>query len=217
MTKAAPFERGKRLNTPASVFKETYNYYLKQISGLDLNLLAEKLGVKINGEEAMVDLLDKTYKVSGKGIIGSDGKRPSFDICIILSKYFLLCPEVPSDKKDWVAYRDFKDSGPLLNFYANDIEKPIAQTFSGKGDILRSAGKKLGGVIPELDLSYDFFMQFKVLPKIPVLLLFNDADTDFPATCSVLFQRNAETHLDAECLAMVGALLYNCLKRADKP
>jgi hypothetical protein len=50
------------------------------------------------------------------------------------------------------------------------------------------------------------------------LILFNDADEEFPAQCMVLFERRAENYLDMECLAMVGMLLFEQLKRAaDKP
>ena len=54
-------------------------------------------------------------------------------------------------------------------------------------------------------------MKFDVLPRIPLLLLFNDADEDFPAHCSVLFEKRADTFLDAECLAIAGRLLFNKL------
>jgi hypothetical protein len=61
-------------------------------------------------------------------------------------------------------------------------------------------------------------MQFNALPEIPVLMLFNDADEEFPAQCAVLFERCAEKYLDIECLAMVGMLLFEYLKQAaDKP
>jgi hypothetical protein len=61
-------------------------------------------------------------------------------------------------------------------------------------------------------------MQFTALPKIPVLMLFNDADEEFHAQCAVLFERRAENYLDMECLAMVGMLRFEYLKpTADKP
>ena len=47
---------------------------------------------------------------------------------------------------------------------------------------------------------------------MPVLLLFNDTDEEFAAQSTVLFERRAEKYLDAECLAMVGMLLYEYLK-----
>jgi len=45
-------------------------------------------------------------------------------------------------------------------------------------------------------------------------MLFNDADDEFSATCSVLFEQRAENYLDPECLAMVGRRLCTNLKNA---
>jgi hypothetical protein len=59
-------------------------------------------------------------------------------------------------------------------------------------------------------------MQFFALPKVPVLMLFNDADEEFAARCAVLFERRAEKYLDMECLAMVGMLLFERLKMAAR-
>ncbi len=203
----------KKMTQTSSVFEKTYTYYLEQISQRNLKALEDKLGIQVLDNEAVIKVFSQSYRVSGKGIIGPSEKRPSFDICIILSKYILLCPDFPTHKKGWVSYRDFKDSGPLLKFYANDVERPIAHQFSGKINALKNAAKALGGYPPQLELSYDVSMQFDILPKIPLLLLFNDMDKNFSSACSVLFQNDADKFLDAECLAMVGVLLNNCLKK----
>jgi hypothetical protein len=42
--------------------------------------------------------------------------------------------------------------------------------------------------------------------------LFNDKDDEFPAQCSVLFEKRAENYLDMECLAMLGMLFCEYLK-----
>jgi len=65
-------------------------------------------------------------------------------------------------------------------------------------------------------VSYDLSMQFNALPKIPLVMLFNDADDEFSATCSVLFEGRAENYLDPECLAMVGRYLFTSLKKAQQ-
>ena len=59
-------------------------------------------------------------------------------------------------------------------------------------------------------------MQFAALPKVPLLLLFNDADDSFGAQCSVLFHRSADQYLDGECLAMLGRLLFTSLDKAAR-
>ena len=51
---------------------------------------------------------------------------------------------------------------------------------------------------------------------MPLLLLFNDADEDFPPACSVLFERRAEHYLDKECLAMLGMMLADCIRKIGK-
>ncbi len=78
-----------------------------------------------------------------------------------------------------------------------------------------SAGKKPAldtGYRPSLSANYDFVVQFDALPMIPIILLFNNADEEFPATCSILFESQAEKYLDCECLAMLGRQLVNHLK-----
>lgn len=75
----------------------------------------------------------------------------------------------------------------------------------------------LGGYQPLIKLSYELSVQFNPLPKVPLLLLYNDADDEFPANCSILFERRAEKYLDAECLAILGMLLSVYLrKRIEK-
>ncbi|MCP4666106.1 MAG: DUF3786 domain-containing protein, partial [Deltaproteobacteria bacterium] len=78
---------------------------------------------------------------------------------------------------------------------------------------LAEASNALGGRPPDMDLSYELSVQFDPLPRVPLLMLFNDQDEEFPATCSVLFERRAEKYLDAECLAMLGRLLFTSLTK----
>jgi hypothetical protein len=64
---------------------------------------------------------------------------------------------------------------------------------------------------PGLDLSCEVTARFKALPRVPLLLLSKEQDEDFPAKCSLLFQRQAEKFLDLECLAICGWLLADSL------
>ena len=50
-------------------------------------------------------------------------------------------------------------------------------------------------------------MKFQALPRIVLLLLFNDGDEEFPAKCTVLFERHAEHYRDPESLAMTSTWL----------
>ena len=201
------------MNDEESVFEKTYRYYLEQIGDVDMNAVAWNLDATVEKDGLIIPLFGEELFASANGIQDAGGNRPSIDICVILSKYILICPkELPVDK-EWVSYRDFRDAGPLINYFSNDVEQAIGKRFAGKLDALQKAGEAIGGYTPELDVSNDVGMQFDALPRIPMTLLFNDADDEFEATCSVLFQRRTEQHLDAECIAMLGWQLAYRLKK----
>jgi hypothetical protein len=197
-----------------TIYEMTYRNYLAQIEGLDLASVEEKLGCEVERNEVLIPLFDKPHRVSEKGILDPSGKQPSFDQCVILCKYLLLCPDVPPKDHEWVSYRGLKDSGPLTKYFSNDVERAIADYFKGTINRLAEASKALGGYPPAVDASYDLSAQFDGLPRVPLVLLYNDADEEFPAKCAVLFKNRAEDYLDAECLAMLGRLLFTYLKEA---
>ena len=193
--------------TESSIFKKTLEDYLKQIEEIDLKPLATRLGAGIEGENLIVSLFDKSYLISNNGIIGPTGNQAPFDVCVILSKYILMCPPDFPRGKGWVSYRDFKDTGPLTTYFPDNVERPIAMHFSGELDSLKAASRALGGFPPASAPAYDLVMQFNALPRIALLLLFNDADAEFSAQCSVLFQKIADQFLDPECMAMLARIL----------
>jgi len=59
-------------------------------------------------------------------------------------------------------------------------------------------------------------MQLDALPRISLLLLYNDCDEEFPAQCTVLFQKHAEFYLDPESLVMTSAGLAKQLAQTIK-
>ena len=190
----------------ANIFNTHYEDYCRQIAELDFSSIKDTLGIEFQGKEALIPFLGEDYIVSNKGITDESGSRPNYMVCVILSKYLLLCPAAPVVSKEWTALKDFRKLSQFtnLNVFTSDTEKPIVKRFSSQLEALSEASQKLGGKPCDLDLSYDFSMEFKLLPQIEILLLFNDRDDEFSATCSVLFQRQAEHYLDPESLIMTG-------------
>ncbi len=202
----------------SSVFEETYNNYLAQIAELDFKKIADQLGAEMAGDELVIPFFGKPHRISAAGITAPSGSRPNFSVCVVLFKYLLLCPDHDPIENDWVSFKDFKDSAPFSGAFVNYTEAPLAKYFSGRLKDLEAACRGIHGHPPVAKFSYDLCMQFKALPKIPILMLFNDADDEFSAHCMVLFERRAENYLDMECLAMVGMLLFEYLKPAvDNP
>jgi hypothetical protein len=204
---------GVSVQKEETVFERTYRYYLHQLKAVSFKSVAPKLGAKLEGDALKIALFGRDFEVSTERIIGPSGEKPAYDICVILSKYILRCPDKPQQDNDWVSFRNFKDAGPLVNYFSHDVEHAAATFFSEKIAELHQASSRLGGYPPALDVRYDFAVQFDALPMIPVVLLYNDRDEEFPASCSLLFERRTETYLDAESIAMLGRQLVSRLKK----
>jgi hypothetical protein len=194
------------------IYEQTYADYLCRIAELDFQFLADKLGIQLDAQDAIIPFFDRTYRISGKGIVDPSGGQPHLSVSVILCKYLLMCPMIEPLGGNWMSYKDFKDAAPLIQAFYNTVTQPIAETFSSRLAELETAGKKIGGYPPAVEYPYDLAMQFDALPKVPMLLLFNDKDDEFPAQCSILFEKRAEKFLDMECLAMVGMHFFEYLK-----
>jgi len=142
------------------IFKKTYENYLKQIEKIDFNSIKKNLKVEVEKNKIIIPLFGKPYTVSAAGISDSTGKQPMLDICVILCKYILLCPKIPPTGTEWVSFRDLKDSGPLTNYFVNDVERAITTFFKSRLGDMKNACRILKGYSPDIEVSYDLSMQF---------------------------------------------------------
>jgi len=198
----------------ASAFKKNYEIYLSRIGTVDLPSVAPILGLVPAGDRFRIDFLGQPYFVSRTGMQDESGETPDYITCVILAKYLILCPDRVVLDESWCAFRDFKKKSHFLNvnYFASDTENVIVDTFAGKIDTLERFCAQLGGEKKNDGFSYDLVAQFTALPRISLLLLFNEGDDDFAAYGTVLFQKQAEHYLDPESLAMTSAHLAQQLK-----
>jgi hypothetical protein len=194
------------------VFETHLNDYLRQVARLDVSAFVEKLGGCVRDKTVSIPFWGKEYRVGNNEILDPAGKQADYGVSVLLCKYLLLCPEGEPVSDQWRSFKDFKSAAPLISYFSANVEGAISTHFSGRTKALSKAVNALDGRPPAMDLSYDISACFHALPKVPLLLLFNDADGEFGANCSVLFEKRAEDYLDMECLAIVGALFAQRLK-----
>jgi hypothetical protein len=194
-----------------SVYNQTYQYYLEQLKVMRFAGKQDLLGITVADDVVMVPYFGQPIRLTADGLVDASGNRPDFADCVVVCRYLIMGPTVEAQQREWVAYRDFPDAGPLTVFWSDTVEGAIAKTFSGHVDRLRRASERLGGMPTEMDIACDLCRRFAPLPKVPLLLIFNDADDDFPAAASLLFEKRASTYLDAESQAILGHALVNRL------
>ena len=201
----------------APVFDQIIADYLQQVAALDDGArLSGTLGIEATQNGFTVPLFNQIISVTPDGIFNENNKPPSHAASVLACRYLLLCPDTPQTDHTLVTYKDFKDAAPYVGGFKNTVEIPIARTFSGRLDSLEAACLALGGRPFDTDVSCHLAYEFQALPRVPVVLIFHDADEDFPAQCTVLLRKSAAGYLDMECLAMIGGILAHRLQNGSE-
>ncbi|BBO78572.1 hypothetical protein DSCW_59890 [Desulfosarcina widdelii] len=94
----------------APVFDEIYKNYLTEVSAIDLSLAGKRLGIQIDGDTAIIPFYGIPHRVSSKGVLDAEGRRPIHAVSVILCKYLLLCPkQEPPAANEWLRYPTTSD------------------------------------------------------------------------------------------------------------
>jgi hypothetical protein len=108
----------------------------------------------------------------------------------------------------WKAFDQIPNTVSKVKSMKSHVENVLQERFQGKLDELKRACEAIGGRIPtETELpsgegACDLAMVFHPLPRIPVLLLFWDAEPEegFEAKAKLLFDETIVEHLDIESI-----------------
>jgi len=198
----------------SKIFDKKYADLLPQIKTIDLSKKAEILGIYKQDQLFIFNFFNQQITFNGHNFINIKGHEVSFAVKVVLCNYVLMCPENvfhPSDRL--VTFREFSNAGPLFSRFTENTGKIITTTFSEKMDKLKSRCQNLGGTIVET-ASYDLSVNFRALPKISIILNFNDTDELMPASAGFLFHDNAKTYLDLESLTIICTYLTGLLIQA---
>jgi hypothetical protein len=205
------------MTSKALIFEKIYQDYLARVAGLDLTGKQDLLGIRVEAQAVTIPFFNDAFTVTPRNIMNQKGRRPPHSVCVILCQYLLMSPDRPEDDRRLVTYRDFKDAAPYVQGFENTARKPVSRAFAGRLAELEAGCRHLGGTPCDIGILCDLSYVFEALPKVRIYLVFNDADEDFPADCSLLFEKQAARHLDMECLAMIGMVLAERLAGKDNP
>jgi hypothetical protein len=181
-------------------FDKKYEDCLSKIKHTDFSKKADILGAHIKEEYLILDFFNRQIIYSEDGFKDANGEEITYAVKLVLCKYLSMCPDNISESSGkLVTFRELAASGPLFSSFTANTNKIIETAFSGNLEALKSRCLALGG-LPTGMPSYDLSMQFKVFPRISVIINFNDEDDLMPAKAVFLYHDNADIYLDVECL-----------------
>ena len=196
---------GTVLTVPAEYWEELKTRDIDQLCRLGMASLhqPQKLLLPVFNRAILVDIDDSCLKEQ------VDGRWQPVDyplLELVIQVYLLSVTETPL-AGERVSVHDLKDAhffqGPHTLKTATVLER-FGRNLSG----FTAAAESLGGT--SLELADAAFM-FLPLPKIPVYYLLWEADEEFEANITVLFDRSIERHLTADAIWGVVQLVSDML------
>lgn len=192
-------------------YEQNYLGLLAGLAGRDLAENGPGLGFKVEKGGLTIDFLGRSYLITNQGVEPLDGRPVDVNNRSLLIHYALsegrarpLESFLPLNRL----------TGPMAGRKELDkrlMVKPLLEFFGNDYDKFSRAAKKLGGEERGLDESGGRVWRFQVLPKIPVKVVFQEADEEFPADLEILFDHTALDFMGFECLAFLSASFSKAL------
>lgn len=180
---------------------------LAQLSDTDLYRRARVLDADLSGRTLLIPFFGRRHRVSAAGVTDATGHAPTPAVANLLLDYVLQCPVMVPEAGAWITFREFSGAGPLMGYFVGNTNKLIESHFAGDAGALEACCSSLGGKVVQGLPGVDLCMEIPVLPRLSIRMAFNDRDEDFPAQCSLLFQKSAETYLPMKSMAVAGTWL----------
>jgi hypothetical protein len=114
--------------------------------------------------------------------------------------------DTPESEGRMVSFRELSGGGPMFNRFASNTNKIIENSFAGHLDRLEARCRALDGTKRD-DPAFDLSFRFQALPRIPVILNFNDREDGMPASAVFLYPETAAHLLDLKCLSTIATFL----------
>ncbi|MDY6904506.1 MAG: DUF3786 domain-containing protein [Thermodesulfobacteriota bacterium] len=114
----------------------------------------------------------------------------------------------------WKGLKEFPNTVSKIKSMKTHVEDPLKDAFSGRIQQLRGAAETLGARDMTLEFgSADAALCFQALPKVPVMLMFWDAEPEdgFEAEARLLFDETITDHLDIESIMFLSERLKDLL------
>jgi predicted RNase H-like HicB family nuclease len=119
----------------------------------------------------------------------------------ILIYNYLASPGEEPNRGTWISFQSLPNSVSKTKTLER-LQQHLAEAFAGRLAVLQERALALGGQPTRAGEDADLTLVFRPLPRVPILLLYWEAepDEDFPAQARCLFDASVLAYLDLESL-----------------
>jgi hypothetical protein len=159
-----------------------------------------------------IDFLGRKYRLNREGVQPVDGKTADVNVLSVLA-YYALSPSRAEPLYDFALLNNFTGglvSGGLKPGEDSDwMVAPLLRA-CGDHDKFRRTAHDMGMIYEGSRAAGEHAWQYRLLPKIPVVIKYFEADDEFPCAVKIYYDKTVPEFLEFEPLAV----LTNCFAAA---
>ncbi len=170
---------------------------------------AKRLGLLQTDSGFTLLFFNTTFALTEDGKLPDQITKEPMSIKEIIADYLTRHHDTPEPLQSnitYISFREFTDASPLFARFVANTSKTIESHFSGHLESLEKKCLQLGGIGQPED-NWDLRFKFLALPKIPIILNYNDRDDLLPGSASFLFPDTAINYLDIKHLMGIATYL----------
>lgn len=172
----------------------------------DISRLPDRIGGELaegpDGPRLRLPYFRDTVLLGGREIVREDGAPLDRWEQVFLLNHMAQGGSAPPAGR-WQSFQEFPNTVSKVQSMRSHVEAPLAKRFAGAVPELERRAREIGGVPAGADApSADLAVRLQPLPRVPVLLLFWDADPEegTDGQARLLFDETAPGHLDIESI-----------------
>jgi hypothetical protein len=192
-----------------------------KMQGLDFSDLAPRLGVNWYAEEPdflSFSFLNRPVRLGEAGVFVDEGQPADPRDQILLYNYVAIgcAGQARKPNNTWLGMESLPNSISKIRTLATYCEERLAERFSTRLPQFATCCTQIGGQ-PATKQSADAAFKVSVLPCVPLLILFWEAEPDdgFAAKVKVLFDQHVLDFLDLESLVFAAERTADRLLELD--
>ncbi|KKK81044.1 hypothetical protein LCGC14_2817430 [marine sediment metagenome] len=197
-------------SAPEEGFREMINALKAEVRGFDLSAMAQGLGAEYSEGRLHIKCLGKDFIIRDNGNLES--------IChvnvwveLMLLNYCRMQGRGSTSGR-WVSYGDLPSASPTAPYFEKRFEEPLRAIADSHQEVFLDLMEVFGGQQVEgFDADHAFIIH--PLPKVPFLVLYTEAEDDFPSSLRVLLDSSVTTYIPKEAITYTGRGIVEMFKR----
>ena len=179
----------------------------EDVRKIDFSGVAAHIGADVQNGTLLLKCMGREFAIDASGEVATKGHITPW-MKILLLHYIKIGGSAELSGK-WVSFSELKSGMVKASSFTRECEESLRSLFDGDTQKAGSMIERFGAEKQE-GFPTSHAWHIVLLPKIPVMILYWPADSEFASKVKILFDSTADRFLDVESIMfLVEGLVYN--------